>query len=122
MQPGELNQYFELSKIEYDIDAKGQQHQRFTPVHKGYAKVTNLSGREYWDAYSVLSENVVRFTTRWIYPFEKVDTRTHFILWREKVYDILAIDNVAWENKTAIFKCKESDIEYMEADDANDQD
>lgn len=107
MQSGDYNQYFELQKVTIEINKKGDQVRKYETVYKGYAKVTNLSGKEYWDAYSVLSENVLKFYCRWSPIFNQVNTTKYCISWHGKILDILALDNVAYKNSQCVIKCKE---------------
>lgn len=108
MQAGDYNQPFELVHVIYDVDEWGDQTPVYETKYRGFAKVTNLSGKEYWDAYSVLSESVLRFSCRWSPRFNGVDTKSHFIRWNGKILDIIALDNVAWGNSMCVIKCKES--------------
>ena len=108
MQAGDYNQPFELVKVVYEINEWGDQTPEYRAVYRGFAKVTNLTGKEYWDAYSVLSESVLRFSCRWSPKFETVDTKSHFVRWKGKILDILALDNVAYRNAQCVIKCKEA--------------
>lgn len=108
MQAGDYNQPFEIVEMNYTIDEWGDQYPDPKPIYRGFAKVTNLSGKEYWDAYSILSENVLRFACRWSRRFERVDTQKHFLRWKGRILDIIALDNVAYGNSQCVIKCKES--------------
>lgn len=107
MQSGDYNQFFELQKVSIEIEPDGSQTPHYETIYKGYAKVTNLSGKEYWDAYSVMSENVLRFACRWSPKFEGLDTRDYVVSWKNKILDIIALDNVEYRNSRCIIKCKE---------------
>ena len=109
MQAGDYNQCFELCKVENVIDSKGDQASKLTVIYRGYAKVNNLSGREYWEAYSVQQESTLQFYTRWNAVFEHMDTKRHVLRWRGRVLDITAVDNVEHGNRYCIIKAKEAD-------------
>lgn len=107
MQSGDYNQLFELVKVSYEVNEWGDQNPVYKTVYRGYAKVTNISGKEFWDAYTILSEGVLRFACRWSPRFNGVDTESHFIRWNNKILDIIALDNVAYGNAQCVIKCKE---------------
>lgn len=109
MQSGDYNQPFELVKVSVETDDLGDQYKAETVVYRGYAKVTNLSGREYWEAFSVHQENTLKFHTRWVKQFANLNTKTHWLKWQGKLLDILAIDNVAYGNALCQIKAREVD-------------
>lgn len=104
MQAGDYNQYFEIVHVTYEIDENGDQHPQDEIVYKGYAKVLNLNGREYWDAFSVQQENTLKFHTRWSEKLRGVDTTKHQLKWRGTYLDITAIDNIAHGNELCTIK------------------
>lgn len=104
MQSGDYNQYFEIVHVTYITDQNGDQKPVDNVVYKGFAKVNNLSGREYWDAFSVQQENTLKFFTRWSEKFRDLDTTEHQIKWQGGYLDITAIDNVSHGNSQCIIK------------------
>lgn len=109
MQSGDYNQPFELVKIETKVDGLGDQYQDPDVVYRGYAKVINLSGREYWEAFAVHQESTLKFQTRWVSTFADLDTTTHKIRWHGKLLNIAAVDNVAYGNAMCQFRVKAVD-------------
>lgn len=50
-------------------------------VYAGYARVTSLGSREFWEAAAVQREDTLKLFARW-HPALAADTRGHRILWR----------------------------------------
>lgn len=107
MQAGDYNQHFEIFRREYEVDEKGDQRPVEHTVFAGFAKVTNLSSKEYIEALSVGAQDTLRFHTRWARIFEKMDTTTHWIKWNGRVLDILAVDDIAHAHALCTIRAKE---------------
>lgn len=60
-----------------------------------WAEVSNLYGKEYFEAKAVQAENTVKFTIRFL---EGLD-QTMRILFQDKAYNITAIDNIKYKNR-----------------------
>lgn len=60
-----------------------------------WASVSNLSGREYYQAAGVQSETTVKFLIRY---FEDINTEMR-ILFKDNQYNINSVDNIKYENK-----------------------
>ena len=106
MQSGDYNQPFELVKTSVEVDDYGDQQKVDSVVYRGYAKVLNLSGREYWEAFAVHQEETLKFQTRWAKQFDDIDTTTHWIRWHGKLLNIVAVDNIAYSNAMCQFRVK----------------
>lgn len=104
MQSGDYNEPFEIQRVDYEINANGDQQKTYTTVYAGYAKVINLSGREFWDALAVQRENTLKFNCRWNERLRDIDTRKHVLTWRNRHLDIIAIDNIAHQNASCTIK------------------
>ena len=107
MQSGDYRDKFEIARVENVIDEHGEQTGKLTTAYRGYAKVNNLSSREFWEAYAVKQESTLQFYTRWHPELERLDTKRHVLLWRGRTLDITSIDNVEHKNRYAIIKAKE---------------
>ena len=60
-----------------------------------WAAVTNLHGKEYFEAKAVQAENTVKFTLRYLVGIDQ----TMKILFQGKAYNITAIDNIKYRNR-----------------------
>jgi len=70
-----------------------------------WSKVSNLYGREYYQAASVQEEQTVKFTIRYL----KGLTANMRILFEDRQYDIISIDNIKYEGKYIEIKAPEVD-------------
>lgn len=68
-----------------------------------WASISNLSGREYYQAVAIQGEKTVKFLIRYI---AEIDNSMR-ILFRDKIYNITYIDNVKYENKYIEIKALE---------------
>lgn len=100
MEIGRLRNRVTLQKHIHDIDPEGFPIDEWRDVATVWAAVSNLSGREFYAAAAVQAENTVSFIVRY---FPGIDT-TYKILFRGKQYNIIAIDNIRYENKYLIIK------------------
>lgn len=110
MNSSDYTEPFLLEHVAVDIDDNGVQKRLFSTVFRGYAKVTNLSGSEYWEAFSQGQESTVKVHTRWNPVFEGLDARKHVLQLRGRRYDIISPpENVGWRNEGCTFKAKARD-------------
>ncbi|MDF2672413.1 MAG: phage head-tail adaptor [Clostridiales bacterium] len=70
-----------------------------------WASVSNLTGREYYEASAVQAEETVKFTIRYLSSIT-TDMR---ILFKGKQYNIISIDNIKYGNKYIEIKAMEVD-------------
>ena len=109
MQAGDYNERFLVQQVSYTIDANGDQTPKYKTVYAGYAKVLNLSGNEFWEAYSVHREATKKFHCRWDEHLRDLDTTCHVLKWRGKLLDIITIDNIENRNALCTIKAIERD-------------
>ena len=77
-------------------------------VYAGYARVTSLGSREFWEAAAVQREDTLKLFARW-HPALAADTRGHRILWRGRALDIVQVENVGMRNEQAVIKAVMAD-------------
>lgn len=109
MLAGDYNELFVIQEVTYIDGDNGNQTPKYTTVYRGWAKVLNLSGREYWDAYAVKKENTLKFNCRWDEHLRDLDTTCHVIRWRRRYLDIITIDNIEHKNRLCTIKAVERD-------------
>lgn len=95
MEIGKLRHRITFQKLTIETDELGFQTEIWIDFKTVWAAVSNLSGREYFAAAAVQSENIVKFTFRYI---SEMDT-TYRILFRGKTYNITAVDNFKYMDK-----------------------
>ncbi|WP_042833204.1 phage head closure protein [Thermoanaerobacter sp. YS13] len=103
MNIGDMRHRIILQKKVDITDADGFTTQQWQDVATVWAAVENLSGREYWQAAAVQAENTVKFTIRYR---QDLDTSMR-IKFRDKYYNIIAIDNIKYRNEYIEIKTQE---------------
>ena len=68
-----------------------------------WAEVSNLHGREYYQAQAVQAENTVKFTIRYLPGLDA----SMQIFFQGKAYNITSIDNIKFRNKYIEIKALE---------------
>lgn len=92
---GELKHRVAFEKLVTAVNENGFEIEEWKEYKVVWAKVSNLSGREYFQAATINKEKTVKFLVRFIDGISE-DMRIRF---NEKQYDIVAIDNIKYENK-----------------------
>ena len=105
MNPGELRHRITLQKFTTTVNENGFEVDEWLDFKTVWASISNLHGREYFEAAAVQKENTVKFTVRYI---KDLDTSMK-ILFRNKQYNIIQIDNIRYENRFIEIKALEVD-------------
>lgn len=105
MSIGDLRHRITFQKLTSDVNENGFEVEGWQDYKTVWASVSNLSGREYYQAAAIQAEQTVKFLTRYI---EGIDTSMR-ILFRDKQYNITSIDNMKYENKHIEIKALEAD-------------
>ncbi len=92
---GELKHRITFEKLITVVNENGFETEEWKEYKVVWAKVSNLSGREYFQAATINKEKIVKFLVRF---FENI-TEDMRIRFDERQYDIVAIDNIKYENK-----------------------
>lgn len=95
MNSEKLKHRITLQVLETEANENGFQVETWVDFKDLWAAVTNLHGREYFEAAAVQAENTVKFTIRYT---DEIDT-TMRIFFKGKQYNITSIDNIKYENK-----------------------
>lgn len=86
------------------VNDKGDTYVAWSTLWKGYAYISNLTEKEYWEAASVSAENTLKIITRWHPNLDMTDQRQLRILWRGKTLEVQSASNVKWQNEFVEFK------------------
>ena len=105
MQIGELKHKITLQILETIANDNGFEVETWIDFKDLWAAITNLHGREYFEAAAVQAENTVKFTIRYT---DEIDV-TMRIIFKEKQYNITSIDNIKYANKYIEIKAMEVD-------------
>jgi len=100
---GDLRQRITFQKLTTTVNENGFEVDTWEDYQTVWAAVSNLHGREYYAAAAVQAENTVKFTLRYL---KDIDTSMR-ILFRGKQYNIIAIDNIKYQNRYLEIKAQE---------------
>jgi len=103
MEIGELRHRITLQRFTTIVSENGFDIETWQDYKTIWASISNLYGREYYQAAAIQVEKTVKFIIRYI---EDVDTSTR-ILFRGKQYHITFIDNMKYANKFIEIKALE---------------
>ena len=103
MEIGELRHKITFQKLTTTTNENGFEVEDWEDYKTVWAAITNLHGREYFEAAAVQKENTVKFTIRY---FKGLDTSMR-ILFQGRQYNIISIDNIKYKNKYIEIKALE---------------
>lgn len=105
MSIGELRHRITFQRLALVVNENGFEVETWQEYRTVWASVSNLSGREYYQAAAVQEEKTIKFLIRYI---EDIDTLMK-ILFNDKQYNITSIDNMKYKNKYIEIKTLEVD-------------
>lgn len=105
MKSEELKHKVVIQKYVNGVNDNGFEEETWQDYKTVWAFVSNLYGREYFEAAAIQAEKTVKFTIRFI---NEIDESMR-IKFREKQYNITSIDNIKYENKFMEIKAMEVD-------------
>lgn len=92
-----LNHKITIQRYERYEDEHGISKQRWVDLCTIWCSMNNLYGKEYWDAKQYQAENTVEFIIR--YHACKDLTVADRIKYKDKLFNISAIDNIRYKNE-----------------------
>ena len=105
MNPGELDKRITFQRLTTTTNKNGFEVETLEDFKTVWAKVSNLHGREYFEAAAVQRENTVKFTIRYL-PDVNPSMK---ILFQGRQYNITSIDNIKYQNRYMEIKAQEVD-------------
>lgn len=102
---GKLDKRITIQRNEPKVDEHGVSKRQWKDIKTVWAKVNNLYGKEYWEAKKYEAENTVEFTIR--YSACKDLSIKDRIKFRDKIFNIISIDNFMYRNESLKIKAKE---------------
>jgi SPP1 family predicted phage head-tail adaptor len=103
MRTEELKRKITFQKLTTSTNENGFEIEEWQDYKTVWSAVSNLSGREYYQAAAIQAEKTVKFTIRYLDSIT-ADMR---ILFKDKQYNINSIDNVKYKNKYIEIKALE---------------
>ena len=105
MSIGEMRHRITFQRITSMINENGFESELPQEYKTVWASVSNLSGREYYQAAAIQAEKTVMFTIRYLSDLAE-DME---ILFEGKKYNITSIDNIKYKNRYIEIKALEVD-------------
>lgn len=102
MNPGELRHRIKIQKHTSEMNENGFEVKSWQDFKSAWASVTNLHGREFFQAKQVSSSASTKFIIRYI---DELDTKMR-ILYNDKHYNIIYIDNIKDRNRFIELLCE----------------
>jgi len=100
---GEMRHRITFQKLTVTTNQSGFEVEEWQDYMTVWSEISNLSGREYYQAAAVQAEKTVKFTIRYLSGIN-TDMR---ILFDSRQYNITTIDNFKYENKFIEIKAQE---------------
>ena len=108
MRIGDLRHRVTIQKLITETNENGFETEVWIDLKTNvWASVSNLSGREFWAAKAVQSENTVEFGIRYAQFVESMDSRTYRIKHGTRIYNITSIDNYEFRKTFVTIKTLE---------------
>ncbi|WP_132252161.1 phage head closure protein [Natranaerovirga pectinivora] len=105
MKIGALKHRITFQTIESETNKNGFETEIYKDYKTLWAKVTNLHGKEYFEAAAIQKEKTVKFIIRATAGIDE----TMRIIFQGRAYNITFIDNIKYENKYMEIKALEVD-------------
>lgn len=103
MEIGELRHRIALQKFSVTTNENGFEVEDWIDIKIVWASISNLYGKEYFEAAATQSEKTVKFTIRFIAGIDE----SMRIMFKGKIYKIIFIDNIKYQNKFLQIKALE---------------
>lgn len=105
MKIGEFKHRITIKRLITEVNENGFEVETYETYKTLWAKITNLHGKEYFEAAAIQKEKTVKFIFRAVKGIDE----TMKIDFNGKLYDITFIDNIKYENKYMEVKALEVD-------------
>ena len=105
MEIGDLRHRITFQSLVTTTNENGFEIELWIGFKETWSAITNLHGREYFQAAAIQAENTVKFTIRYT---DEID-ETMRILFKDEQYNIISIDNIKYSNKFIEIKAREVD-------------
>ena len=95
-----------IQKNETVTDRLGNHSSVWTDYFPCWASATDQTGDESEEASQTREEDRMDFTVRYCSKTSAVRSTTHRIIFRDEIYDILAVDHLNFKRRGIKFRCR----------------
>lgn len=103
MDIGKLRHRITILKRDVILTQNGFEEEKWVELKTVWAAIENLKGREFYAAAQVQAENTVKFVIRYLPDMDP----SMQIIFKDKQYNIVAIDNVKYANRFIELRAQE---------------
>ena len=103
MKAGDLKHLITIEGPEYSTDKSGNRRTKWLPVITCMAKITDVSGRDFFAAQAYQAQDVVTFGVRWLDSIDKECRIIH----DGRVYHIEQINHLGYKRDFLHVKARE---------------
>lgn len=102
-----MKERIKIEKLTSTVDSRGNPVETWTEIYTCWANAATPTGdgAEFYGARMPLYENKVRFTIRYTSKLKNLDTSKHRVIWNEREYNLLGVDNIYAKNEKLILTC-----------------
>ena len=99
MKIAEMNERIVIQKSRMETDTIGNHTLKWFDYYYCWARVDNVSGKEFWEAAQHNAQDSLYFTIRYFSPVHDLDTKHYRVKFRGQIYNITFIDHSQYKNK-----------------------
>ena len=99
MKIAEMNERIVIQKSRMETDRIGNHTLKWFDYYYCWARVDNVSGKEFWEAAQHNAQDSLYFTIRYFSPVHDLDTTHYRVKFRGQIYNITSIDHSQYKNK-----------------------
>ena len=106
MDIGALNEMVTFQEHDVIVDRVGNHKTAWRDQHKCHANVRDVGGDEVAIAGTTVDRADVEITVRYCTETSLVTTNGYRIVFKDEIYDIVAVDHMGYQKKSLRFLCK----------------
>ena len=99
MKIAEMHERIVIQKSRMETDTIGNHTLKWFDYYYCWARVDNVSGKEFWEAAQHNAQDSLYFTIRYFSPVHDLDTTHYRVKFRGQIYNITFIDHSQYKNK-----------------------
>ena len=99
MKIAEMNERIVIQKSRMETDTIGNHTLKWFDYYYCWARVDNVSGKEFWEAAQHNAQDSLYFTIRQFSPVRDLDTPHYRVKFHGEIYNITFIDHSQYKNK-----------------------
>ena len=99
MKIAEMNERIVIQKSRMETDTIGNHTLKWFDYYYCWARVDNVSGKEFWEAAQHNAQDSLYFTIRYFSPVHDLDTTHYRVKFRGQIYNITFINHSQYKNK-----------------------